>query len=154
MSLPPAEKIQDDRPIGRDGACNPSPAPHEQACPAERPAWPAIRRGFVQRCPKCGQAPLFEGYLKVADRCPVCEVELMHHRADDGPAFLTILIVGHVMAPAFLLVYRSFTPEPLVMATIFTVFCVGLSLYLLPRLKGVIVGIQWAKRMHGFATTD
>jgi len=28
--------------------------------------------------------------------------------------------------------------------------CTALSLYLLPRLKGVIVGLQWAKRMHGF----
>lgn len=152
MPLPPNEPTRDDDRVSGVAPSRPARAPSGLAAP-ERPAWPAIRRGFVRRCPQCGQAPLFEGYLKVTDRCPVCATELMHHRADDGPAFLTILIVGHVMAPAFLLVYRSFTPEPLVMATIFTVFCVGLSLYLLPRLKGMIVGIQWAKRMHGFAAT-
>ena len=27
---------------------------------------------------------------------------------------------------------------------------VALSLFLLPRLKGVMIAIQWAKRMHGF----
>ena len=36
-------------------------------------------------------------------------------------------------------------------ASTFTVGCVALSLYLLPRLKGAIVGLQWAKRLHGFA---
>ena len=50
-----------------------------------------------------------------------------------------------------LYVFTEFRPEPLVMITIFTVGTVALSLYLLPRLKGVVVGIQWAKRMHGFA---
>jgi uncharacterized protein (DUF983 family) len=27
---------------------------------------------------------------------------------------------------------------------------VAMSLFLLPRLKGALVAIQWAKRMHGF----
>ena len=73
-----------------------------------------------------------------------------HHRADDGPAYLTILIVGHIMAPMILWAFTTFRPEPLVLATVFTIGCVALSLYLLPRLKGAIVGFQWAKRMHGF----
>nr|WP_245544333.1 DUF983 domain-containing protein [Oceanicola granulosus] len=107
-------------------------------------------RGFRRRCPNCGEGPMFTGYLKVADRCPVCREELYHHRADDGPAYLTILVVGHIMAPLFHVVFTHFRPEPLVMATLFTVGCVALSLYLLPRLKGFVVGLQWAKRMHGF----
>ncbi|WP_457645851.1 DUF983 domain-containing protein, partial [Profundibacter sp.] len=49
-----------------------------------------------------------------------------------------------------LIAFVKYRPEPIVLATIFTVGCVALSLYLLPRLKGVIVAIQWAKRMHGF----
>ncbi|SLN28278.1 hypothetical protein ROA7023_00947 [Roseisalinus antarcticus] len=93
---------------------------------------------------------MFDGYLKVAESCPVCAEELSHHRADDGPAYLTILIVGHLMAPFIHIVFTRFRPEPMVMATIFTVTCVALSLYLLPRLKGLVVGIQWARRMHGF----
>jgi uncharacterized protein (DUF983 family) len=28
---------------------------------------------------------------------------------------------------------------------------IGLSLLLLPRIKGALVGLQWALRMHGFA---
>ena len=116
----------------------------------ERPTKPAMWRGLRRRCPSCGQGPMFEGYLKVSDSCAVCGEELKHHRADDGPAYLTILVVGHLMAPILHVSFTRFRPEPLVMATIFTLGCVALSLYLLPRLKGLVVGIQWAKRMHGF----
>jgi uncharacterized protein (DUF983 family) len=93
---------------------------------------------------------LLKGYLSVRAACPVCGEDLHHHRADDGPAYLTILIVGHLMAPGILIAFTLFRPEPLVLASLFTIGCVGLSLYLLPRLKGMIVAVQWAKRMHGF----
>jgi uncharacterized protein (DUF983 family) len=63
--------------------------------PQERPTWPALRKGWSRKCPNCGNGPLLRGYLKVRDTCPVCREELYHHRADDGPAYLTILIVGH-----------------------------------------------------------
>ncbi len=117
----------------------------------ERPLGPAVRRGWRRRCPNCGSGPLLKGYLKVRDTCPVCGEDLHHHRADDGPAYLTILVVGHVLAPMFLWVYGVWRPEPLVTITLFSVGTVAMSLYLLPRLKGVIVGVQWAKRMHGFS---
>ena len=117
---------------------------------AERPTRPAMFRGWRRRCPSCGKGPLMKSYLRVRDTCPVCDEALYHHRADDGPAYLTILIVGHIMAPSILWAFTAFRPEPMVLATVFTVGCVALSLYLLPRLKGAIVGLQWAKRMHGF----
>lgn len=119
----------------------------------DRPAKPAMWRGFRRKCPNCGEGQMFDGYLTVSGQCPVCEEELSHHRADDGPAYLTILIVGHLMAPVMHIYWTHFRPEPIVMATALTVGCVALSLYLLPRLKGVVVGIQWAKRMHGFGGT-
>lgn len=116
----------------------------------ERPTKTAMMRGFRRRCPNCGEGHIFDGYLKVSDRCPVCKEDLTAQRADDGPAYLTILVVGHLMAPLIHIVFTRFRPEPLVLATIFMVGCTALSLYLLPRFKGMIVGIQWAKRMHGF----
>ena len=108
-------------------------------------------RGWRGKCPNCGTGPLLKGYLKVRDTCEVCSEELHHHRADDGPAYLTILIVAHLIGFGIHFAWSWFRPEPLVLATVFTVGSVALSLYLLPRLKGMIVGIQWAKRMHGFA---
>lgn len=116
----------------------------------ERPLWPALWKGFRRRCPSCGSGPLLRNYLKVRDTCSVCREDLRHHRADDGPAYLTILIVGHLMAPLLHVVFTTFRPEPLVLFTVFAVGCVSLSLYLLPRLKGAIVAFQWARLMHGF----
>ncbi len=116
----------------------------------DRIAKPAKMRGFRRKCPNCGEGDLFSSYLKVADHCDVCGEAFHHHRADDGPAYLTILIVGHLLAPLIHVTWTYFRPEPLVMITIFTIFCVGLSLFLLPRFKGFVVGIQWSRRMHGF----
>ncbi|MDE3027421.1 MAG: DUF983 domain-containing protein [Paracoccaceae bacterium] len=120
----------------------------------DRPVKPAMLRGWRGRCPNCGSGPLLKGYLAVRDICPVCGQELFHHRADDGPAYMTILIVGHLMAPLLLFVFDRYRPDPLVLATGFVIGTVGLSLFLLPRLKGMLIGIQWAKRMHGFGSGD
>ena len=92
-------------------------------------------------------------YLEVHDSCPVCRQELHHHRADDGPAYLTILLVGHIVAPLLHFSFVMWRPDPLVLFTIFAVGCVALSLYLLPRLKGAVVAFQWARRMGGFGET-
>lgn len=128
--------------------------PHAQSHAAqdseERPLKPALLRGWRRRCPNCGSGPMLRGYLKVRDSCPVCGEALHHQRADDGPAYLTILIVGHLMAPLILWAFTHYRPDPLVLATVFSIGTVALSLYLLPRLKGAMVGMQWAKRMHGF----
>ena len=96
---------------------------------------------------------MMSSYLKVRDNCPVCHEALHHQRADDAPAYLTLLIVGHIMAPLIIWAFTTFRPDPMVLASVFTVGCVALSLYLLPRLKGAIVGLQWAKRLHGFGKT-
>jgi len=120
----------------------------------DRPLGPAMLRGWRRRCPNCGTGPMMRSYLQVRDACPVCGEDLQHQRADDGPAYLTILIVGHLMAPAILIAFVRYRPDPLVLAAVFSVATVALSLFLLPRLKGVLVGIQWAKRMHGFGNGE
>ncbi|KCV81529.1 hypothetical protein ATO10_11472 [Actibacterium atlanticum] len=116
----------------------------------QRDLKPALWHGWRRRCPNCGSGPMLKGYLKVRDTCTVCQEELHHQRADDGPAYVTILIVGHLMAPLILIVFETYRPDPYVLSAIFSVGCVGLSLYLLPRIKGAFVALQWAKRMHGF----
>ena len=126
-----------------------TPIPDASAAP-ERDLGRALRRGWRLRCPNCGGGPMLKGYLTVRDTCPACGEDLHHQRADDGPAYLTILIVGEALAPLMLWVMFTFEPQPLVLATLFVVGSVALSLFLLPRMKGIMVAFQWAKRMHGF----
>lgn len=116
----------------------------------DRPLKPAILRGVRLKCPNCGAGPLMKSYLKTRDSCAVCNEELFHHRADDGPAYMTILVAGHILAPMLLVVFTIFRPDPLLMAIGFIAVFVTLALFLLPRFKGMFVAIQWAKRMHGF----
>ncbi|MDO5705642.1 MAG: DUF983 domain-containing protein [Paracoccus sp. (in: a-proteobacteria)] len=116
----------------------------------ERQTGAAMRRGFVGKCPSCGEGRLLHSYLKVNDACPDCGEELHHQRADDGPAYLTILLVSHLGAPLLLWVYMAFRPSPMTMLIGFSLGAIILSLLLLPRIKGAMVGLQWARRMHGF----
>ena len=118
----------------------------------ERELSQAVWRGWRRRCPACGTGPMMKNFLKVRDTCTVCSEELHHQRADDGPAYLTILVVGHVMAPLLGAAWAAWRPDPAVLATVFAIGTVSASLWLLPRFKGMMVGFQWAKRMHGFAT--
>ncbi len=66
---------------------------------------PALLRGWKRKCPNCGSGPMMDGYLAVRDECAVCSQELHHQRADDGPAYITILISGHILAPLMLVIF-------------------------------------------------
>lgn len=115
-----------------------------------RPLKPAIINGLRLKCPKCGEGKLLKSYLKVKDECDCCGLDLSHQRADDGPAYLTILLVGHIMGFALHIVWVTWRPEPWVLALSMSLVAVVGSLFLLPRMKGLVVAYQWAKRMHGF----
>ena len=112
---------------------------------------PAIRRGFSLRCPHCGEGKMFRAYLKVADRCAVCGEDLSHQRADDAPAYLTMFIVGHFIV-AGIVAAEDFWPNSSIWLVAFLACAAATlaSLWLLPRIKGALIGYQWAMRMHGF----
>ena len=136
----------------------PTPAPTSITAPitveSDRPLKSALRKGWKRKCPQCGSGPLLKSYLKVHADCAVCGEDFSHHRADDGPAYLTILVVGHMMIPALHLSFVHYRPEPLTLFTIFALGSTALTLYLLPRLKGAVIGFQWARRMHGFGEPE
>jgi uncharacterized protein (DUF983 family) len=112
----------------------------------------ALWRGFVGRCPNCGKGPMFRAYLGVTPRCPVCHEDLSPQRADDAPAYLTLLIVCHVVGAGVLLSDNILPQAPLLVLVLFWLAATALmSILILPRMKGAVVGYQWALRMHGFA---
>ncbi|QOL82773.1 DUF983 domain-containing protein [Pseudooceanicola spongiae] len=111
---------------------------------------PAMLRGARGRCPRCGEGHLFSKYLKIGDACSECGLDLTHQRTDDGPAYITILIVGHVGVFMLTTLFHYMSEHPLALALIMSTVCFGLALLMLPRVKGAMVGLQWAKRMHGF----
>ena len=108
------------------------------------PLAPAVLRGLRGRCPACGQGKLFWRYLKVSRRCPCCDHDLARYPADDGPAYLTILLIGHlIVAPLlfFPIVWRAPAAYsiPILVSSLAVITLLALS-----RIKGGWVGLMYA----------
>lgn len=110
----------------------------------------ALRRGLYGRCPVCGEGRMFRAFLKVADTCPHCSEELHHPRADDFPAYLVIVIVGHILVPIVLAVETEIAPAVWISMTLWPLVALTMALGLLQPIKGAVVAIQWYGGMHGF----
>ncbi len=115
-----------------------------------RPVLKSIARGARFCCPNCGSRTLFSSYLKVSPACTRCGEELFHHRADDAPPYFTIFLAGHIILPLLMTVELLYEPPLWLHFTIWLPLTVVLSLALLPVVKGALVGLQWALKMHGF----
>ncbi len=111
---------------------------------------PALLRGACLKCPRCGEGKLLRGYLKVADGCTSCGLDLTPQRADDGPAYIVILFVAHLIAVCLPLMFSWLGDNPVLIAAILGSATVLLSLLMLPLVKGMFVALQWVKGMHGF----
>jgi uncharacterized protein (DUF983 family) len=122
----------------------------ETAIGAKRDLWSAMKRGFRGRCPRCGEGKLFRAFLKTANNCSACGLDFTPHRADDLPAYLVIIIVGHIVVPMALWIETNYSPAVWLQLSIYLPFTFVASLLLLQPVKGAVVGFQWALRMHGF----
>ena len=122
----------------------------ETGAAEKRDVWTALKRGLRGRCPRCGEGKLFCAFLKVDDHCSVCRLDFTPHRADDLPAYLVIVIVGHIVVPTILWIETDYSPSVLLQLSIYLPLTLILSLVLLQPVKGAVVAIQWALRMHGF----
>lgn len=119
---------------------------NDESRPATRVA---IGRGLLGRCPRCGRSRLFRAYLKPVERCAACAEAFGHIRADDGPAWLTVLVVGHLVVPLAYAVERLWAwPMPVTVAA-WSSLSLALVLALLPVAKGLFVALLWAKKAPG-----
>ncbi|MEO9901040.1 MAG: DUF983 domain-containing protein [Nisaea sp.] len=116
----------------------------------ERDTRKAIFRGLRMRCPSCGEGKILFGYLKVKDQCDCCGQELHHASVDDGPAYFTLMLVVAIIFPMFAVIYSLSKPEPLLVALLMMALATVLALLVLPRVKGMFIGLQWSKKLHGF----
>lgn len=116
----------------------------------ERSVWRAMGRGFKGRCPHCGEGKLFGAFLKVNDSCAACGEEYHHHRADDLPAYIVIVIVGHLVVSKFMIVQATLDLPMWAHMMIWGPLTIFLSVALLQPVKGAVVGLQWALKIHGF----
>jgi uncharacterized protein (DUF983 family) len=70
------------------------------------------------------------------------------YRADDAPAYFTILFVGHILVPAMLTVEIAYHPSTALPLVIWLPLTTLLTCALLSRIKGALIGLRWALRVQ------
>jgi len=105
-----------------------------------------LMRGFCLRCPKCGKGKLLRRFIIPLKQCTNCQEDFEPLRADDGPAWATILITGHIIVPLSysFLSYDDHALWQEMSATI--IAALALSALILPRAKGVFMALIWMSR--------
>ena len=78
------------------------------------------------------------------DHCAHCDHPLKRYPADDGPAYLTILLIGHlIIAPLLLfpIIWESpaYYSLPILLSSLTVI-----TLSALPRIKGGWIGLMYA----------
>lgn len=121
---------------------------------AERDVRTALIHGLKGKCPACGGTPLFARYLKPVTVCDSCGQDWSHQQADDFPAYLVILLVGHIVVPIVVEANRLFTLSTLFQMIFWPLLTAVLALLLLQPVKGAVIAYQWARRMHGFGEAE
>lgn len=142
-------------PFDHPGAGNIPPPANDQDSEDECLALPASGRAAMLRgarglCPRCNDAKLFARFLKPVATCPHCRQDWTHQQADDFPAYVSILLTGHIMAPIIIALVQETALPLAALAAIIIVSMLTLMTGFLQPAKGAIIALQWWFGMHGF----
>lgn len=121
-----------------------TPLPH-------RPLRPALALALRGRCPACGEGRMFARFLKPAPACAHCGERWDVSRADDFPAYIVILLLGHLLVPLMIEVNRSLAIPLGVQAALWPALALLLAMVMIQPAKGAVIAFQWTRRMDGFA---
>lgn len=112
--------------------------------------WEAIFRGARGQCPRCNDAKLFHRFLKPVATCPRCRQDWTHQQADDFPAYVSILLTGHIMAPIIIALIQNTALSLAALVAIIVSSMLALMIGFLQPAKGAIIALQWWFGMHEF----
>ncbi len=102
-----------------------------------------LKRGFFNHCPQCGEGKLLRGYITPHEKCSNCNLDFEPLRADDGPAWVTILIAGHLSMPFVFWILEQNLDNLVLEIGLPILFITALSALILPRAKGMFMNIIW-----------
>ena len=111
--------------------------------PSKLPFLTVIQRGLARRCPNCGEGATLTGYLTRVRACASCGLDLSEIRADDGPAWATLIVVGHVLAPLMVMLGRDERVPVWVAIALLLAVMLAVVLWTLPRAKGLFIALIW-----------
>jgi uncharacterized protein (DUF983 family) len=112
-----------------------------------------LKAGIACRCPRCGEGKLFAGFLDVAERCAVCDLDLTQQNSGDAPAVFIMLIVGFVVVGLALLLETTFAPPMWLHLLIWFPLILAASIGLLRPFKAIMIALQYKHRVQ-FESND
>lgn len=102
-----------------------------------------LSTGLRCRCPRCGEAPLFDGLLEVKPGCPSCGLDFASVNSGDGPAVFVILILGFIVVGLALWVELAFAPPVWLHLVLWTPVIIGGAILLLRPFKATLIALQF-----------
>ncbi len=111
-----------------------------------------LLRGLLRRCPQCGHGALYRRYLKPVDACSACHEALGFIRADDMPAYVTIVVVGHILVPLAVITEKLYQWPVWLHLSLWLPLTVIMTLTFLPAIKGATLGLMWKLKLRGDET--
>ena len=124
-------------------------APDPQPTQPAASVFSSMLRGFRRSCPRCGKGLLFNGYLKPRPACSICCAETGQIYTADIAPYFTIMVVGHIIVPLVLMMEQYAAPPLWLQAVVWPSLTLAFTLWLLPRVKGSIMGLMWVLGMRG-----
>lgn len=115
----------------------------------DKALWPPVDPipvGLKGRCPRCGEGPLFNGFLTVGKSCSNCGLDYSYADAGDGPAVFVILIIGFIVVGLALWTEVNINPPLWMHLVVWLPLTVVLALAALRLIKGVLLTLQYSKQ--------
>lgn len=106
-----------------------------------------LKRSFLCVCPGCGKHKLFKSYITQVPQCIGCKIEWKSFQAHDGPAWLTIFLVGHILAPIMIFTEMNADWSQWISAMIWSSAALILSFLLLSPIKALFMTIMWRNKL-------
>tara|TARA_R110000824_G_scaffold12043_1_gene52958 strand:+ start:2812 stop:3321 length:510 start_codon:yes stop_codon:yes gene_type:complete len=110
----------------------------------------AFTRGLRGRCPSCGEGKMFPRLLKPIEHCQICDQDWTAQQADDFPAYVAIILTGHILAPVIIFMVNDTDFSMWTNLAIIIALALMLIAALLQPAKGGIIALQWWMGLNGF----
>ncbi|MET0238734.1 MAG: DUF983 domain-containing protein [Sphingobium sp.] len=120
---------------------------------ADKSLW-ILKTGWKGLCPRCGEGHMFRSWLKIADKCEVCDLDFRFAAPDDGPAFFSLCIVAFPLI--FFVVWLQVAYSPPFWVHLLTSFpLLGLGcVFPLQPIKGWLIASQYVNDAQEAGTAD
>jgi uncharacterized protein (DUF983 family) len=105
-----------------------------------------FRAGLLCRCPRCGRGRLFTEFvhfLRVAQICEACGLDLRPEDSGDGPAVFVMFLTGPLVVALAIVLEALFRPPLWLHAALWIPTVVVVSIALLRPLKAVLIALQY-----------